>query len=90
MKKRVIIIAIAVIIVIAGVVGIVARFSHGQSRQSLNIAELLNLGEKHLTELNYEQALVQFLKVIEIEPMNERAYIGAADAYIGLGLFLLK
>ncbi len=48
-------------------------------------AELLSLGEKYLTELDYEQALVQFMKVIEIEPMNERAYLGAAEAYIALG-----
>lgn len=47
--------------------------------------KLLSLGEKYLTELKYEEALVQFLKVIEIEPMNERAYLAAAEAYIGLG-----
>ncbi|GHV34396.1 hypothetical protein FACS18949_10370 [Clostridia bacterium] len=48
-------------------------------------AELLSLGEKYLLELDYEQAIVQFLGVIEIEPMNVRAYLGAAEAYIGLG-----
>ena len=47
--------------------------------------ELLELGEKYLLELDYEQALVQFLKVIEIEPMNPRGYTGAADTYIGMG-----
>jgi hypothetical protein len=51
----------------------------------LSAAELLDLGEKYLLELNYEQALVQFLKVIEVEPMNPRGYTGAAEAYIGLG-----
>jgi|GEM_PF-3481679 len=51
----------------------------------LTASELLNLGEKFLLELNYEQAVVQFLAVIEVEPMNARAYIGAAEAYIGLG-----
>ena len=48
-------------------------------------AELLSLGERFLLEMNYEQALVQFLQVIEIEPMNARAYYGAARAHIGLG-----
>jgi tetratricopeptide (TPR) repeat protein len=48
-------------------------------------AELISLGENYLSDLDYERALVQFLKVIEIEPMNERAYLGAAEAYIGLG-----
>jgi tetratricopeptide (TPR) repeat protein len=48
-------------------------------------AELLDLGEKYLLELNYEQALVQFHNLIEVEPMNSRGYTGAAEAYVGLG-----
>jgi tetratricopeptide (TPR) repeat protein len=48
-------------------------------------AERLSIGEKYLLELNYEQAVVQFLNVIEIEPKNARAYLGAAEAYIALG-----
>jgi len=48
-------------------------------------SELLNLGERYLLDLNYEQAVAQFLAVIEIEPMNARAYIGAAEAYVALG-----
>ena len=47
--------------------------------------ELLSLGEKYLLELDYEQALVQFLKVIEIEPMNARAITGAVSSYVGRG-----
>ena len=50
----------------------------------LSAARLLDLGEKYLLDMDYEQALVQFLKVIEIEPMIPRGYTGAADAYIGL------
>jgi len=50
----------------------------------LSAAELLDLGEKYLLENDYEQALVQFLKAIEIEPGNARGYTGAAEAYIGL------
>ena len=51
----------------------------------LSVTELLDLGEKYLLEMNYEQAVVQFLKVIEIEPKNPRGYTGAAEAYVGLG-----
>ena len=47
--------------------------------------DYLALGEKFLLELDYEQALVQFLKVIEIDPMEPRGYTGAAEAYVGLG-----
>ena len=50
----------------------------------MTAAELLDLGEKYLLDMNYEQALVQFLVVIEIEPMNPRGYTGAAEAYVGL------
>ena len=53
--------------------------------QPLTAAELLDLGEKYLLEQDYAQALVQFTKLIDIEPMNPRGYTGAAEAYIGLG-----
>ena len=52
---------------------------------ALTAADLLDLGEKFLLELDYEQALVQFLKVIEIEPMNPRAIAGAVSSYVGRG-----
>jgi len=50
----------------------------------LTVADMLELGEKYLIEHEYEQALVQFLTVIEVEPMIPRGYTGAAEAYIGL------
>lgn len=46
--------------------------------------ELLELGEKYLLELDYETAIICFKELIEIEPNNVRAFIGLADAYIGL------
>ena len=59
--------------------------SCAQPTQPLTAAELLDLGKKYLLELKYEQALVQFLAVIEIEPMNPCGYTGAAEAYVRLG-----
>ncbi|MCL2089529.1 MAG: DUF5050 domain-containing protein, partial [Oscillospiraceae bacterium] len=53
--------------------------------QPLTAQDFLDLGEKYLLDLDYEQALVQFLKAIEIDPMNPRGYTGAAEAYVGLG-----
>jgi predicted nucleic acid-binding protein len=50
----------------------------------LTVTELLALGEEYLLDLDYEKALVQFLEIIEVEPMNPRGYTGAAEAYIGL------
>jgi tetratricopeptide (TPR) repeat protein len=74
------------LLVLTAVVLLLLMFvSCSKPEQPLTAAELLNLGEKYLLELNYEQALVQFLKVIEIEPMNPRGYTGAAESYVGLG-----
>lgn len=35
--------------------------------------------------MNYEQAVIEFQRVLEIEPMNVDAYLGLANTYIGLG-----
>ena len=48
------------------------------------IAEQLELGNKYLTEANYEQAIVAFNKVIEMDPKQMIAYEKLADSYIGL------
>ena len=81
-KKRIIIYIAAGLIAIALIIAAVSANSGGEADSP---AALLSLGERFLHELNYEQALVQFLRVIEIEPMSVRAYYGAARAYMGLG-----
>lgn len=65
-------------------IAILLLVSCAKQERPLTVEELLDLGEKYLLEMNYEQALVQFLAVIEIEPMNTRGYTGAAESYIGL------
>lgn len=45
----------------------------------------LDLGQRYLEEQNYEQAIVEFDKAIEINPMSVEAYLGKAAAYEGLG-----
>ena len=44
----------------------------------------LILGEKYLSDLDYEQALLQFDQAITIEPKNPRGYLGKADALLHL------
>jgi len=43
----------------------------------------LELGNKFLVVLDYEQAILAFNKVIEIDPKNTDAYMGLGDAYYG-------
>lgn len=46
------------------------------------IAEQLELGNKYLTEANYEAAIVAFNKVIELDPKQADAYIGLTQLYV--------
>ncbi len=74
---------LSIIIVIALTMTLFA--SCGETETALTATELLDLGEKYLLDLDYEQAIVYFNQVIEVEPRNSRAYMGAAEAYVGLG-----
>ena len=85
-KKTVTMVICAVVgfaVIICATILILSAFN--KSEKPLTVWEMLDLGEKYLFALEYEQALVQFLKVIDIEPMNPRGYTGAAESYIGLG-----
>ena len=75
----------ALLICIAIALTFVASCS--EAEQPLSVAELLEVAERYLLEGNYEQALVEFMRVIEIDPREPRGYTGAADALIGLGRY---
>lgn len=47
--------------------------------------EQYDLGVRYLSKGNYEEAIIAFEAAIEIEPKREEAYVGLADAYIGIG-----
>ncbi len=82
-KKNIIIIIIAAILLIGA--GITAVALVNSRSASSGVAGSLQLAERYLNEQNYEQAVIEFQKVLEIEPMNVDAYLGIADAYIGMG-----
>ena len=82
-KRNIIIIIITAILLIGSGITAVALISSYSA--SSGVSEHLQLAERYLSEQNYEQAVIEFLKVLEIEPMNVDAYLGLADAYIGLG-----
>ncbi|MBT9777449.1 hypothetical protein GPL15_13140 [Clostridium sp. MCC353] len=44
----------------------------------------MTLGAKYLTENNYEEAVIAFTAAIEIEPRLAEAYLGRAEAFLGL------
>ncbi|MBD5460148.1 MAG: tetratricopeptide repeat protein [Lachnospiraceae bacterium] len=81
-QKKVVLAAAAVILAAAAVlVGVIISRGGGTSK----LQEQLELGQKYLSEMNYEQAVVAFHQAIEIDPKSADAYFGLADAYAGLG-----
>lgn len=60
MKKRITLLIVCVLLVVTACGNSIER----------QIAEQLELGEKYLNELNYEEAIVALQKVIDLEPRN--------------------
>lgn len=79
-KTRIIIIGIAAILFV-GVIGLLAYMNS----TPVKLGKHLELGNNYLAEQDYEQAKVEFEQAIEIDPMNAEAYLGLAEAYVGLG-----
>jgi len=78
----VIISSIAVLAVVAAVIIVLTINSSGKDRK---LQEQLDLGEKYISELDYEQAIVAYEMAIEIDPMSADAYLGLAAAYMSAG-----
>lgn len=53
----------------------------GKSK-TMNFQDYLDLGQKYLAEMKYEEAIVAFSKVLELEPKALEAYEGLTNAYI--------
>lgn len=51
------------------------------SSDTISIDDQLSLGQKYLSDLDYENAILAFQKIIEVDPRNVQAYLGLAEAY---------
>lgn len=79
-KTWMIIGAVVVLLAVLGVAGYIISRGNTDREESL-----LELGQRYLDELNYEQAIVCFEEYLEIDPKCVEAYAGLAQAYVGLG-----
>lgn len=70
-----------VILVLALAAGLGIGIYHSPTRK---VNAQLDLGNRYLEDMEYEEAIVAFEAAIAIDPKKEDAYIGLADAYIGL------
>ncbi len=75
---------ISFVIILIAVISVITAIVVSSSGDKKSIKDKLALGEKYLTEMKYEEAIIAFEEVISIEPRSIDGYLGLADAYIGL------
>ena len=80
-------IGIAAAVVVAMLAVFVGIFLFGGSGREL--AKQLDLGNRYLEEMDYEQAVIAFTNAIEIDPMSVDARLGLVETYIRMGEFEL-
>ena len=81
-KKRILIpvvIGIALIILGAVVSGLIYYKTVTKPKKERDYQ--LELGEKYLSELDYDNAILAYENAIQIDPKNEKAYLALADIY---------
>ena len=78
-SKKILILIIVALVVVGGFITTVSITSRKNKERSAR----LTLGEKYLTELDYDKAIATFKGIIEVEPKNKEAYFGLARAYEG-------
>lgn len=81
-KEKIIIVCVAVVALIAI---IVIAMNVNANKSNNELQKLLDLGNKYLAEMDYEQAIVAFQNAIDIDPKCEDAYDALIDIYIELG-----
>ncbi|MGN1120277.1 MAG: tetratricopeptide repeat protein, partial [Oscillospiraceae bacterium] len=79
-KRNIIIIAAAAVILAGGAAAVVLTNNAKSTSESV-----LALAQRYLSEQKYEQAVIEYQKILDIDPMNREAYLGLAQAYLGMG-----
>ncbi len=74
----------AVITIIALIIAGVAVMTVGGAPQKIKINRMMKTAQRYLEEMNYEQAVLAFDAVIEIEPKHLPAYMGKANTYVAM------
>ena len=68
------------LVLIAGIVAFLFFFVFGAAGKA-KVKKQLDLGEKYLTELDYDKAILAYKEAIAIDPKNVEGYMGLAEAY---------
>ncbi len=81
--KIITLICVLALVVIGAGIGIFFALQGGGSSLT-PLQEALQLGEKYLNELDYENAVMAFTEATEIDPKSTEAYMGLAQSYTGV------
>ncbi|MBR0092378.1 MAG: tetratricopeptide repeat protein [Lachnospiraceae bacterium] len=84
-KSRTKTIILAVAIVLAIVIAVTVSILVIGNSPSRRLSEQLDLGNRYLSELDYEQAVAAYEAALEIDPKSSDAHLGLIRAYIALG-----
>lgn len=77
--------SVLVIITVGVILALVLAHGNGNGVAVPDTVSFMTNAEKYLLEMNYEQAIIEFNKVLEVDPMNVSAYLGKAKALIATG-----
>lgn len=80
-KAVAIIISVALLCISAIIIAVLLLNSNPETKLDVYLTN----AAKYLVEMNYEQAIIEFDKILEIDPMNVEAYLGKARAYYAMG-----
>lgn len=83
MGKKILFFIISILVILLAVVNIFLYMRVTNPAQQ--VQKQLDLGQQYLLDLEYDEAVAAFEIVIELEPKNVTAYMGMAEAYIGMG-----
>ena len=80
---KILIIAViaAVLLIGAELITIAVINTNSPERQ---VERGMTLADKYMVQQNYGKATMEYIKVINVNPMNENAYLGLANAYLGI------
>ena len=81
-KNNVFLFVVALVVILI-IIGMVIAIMLNSPRNKYN--KLIDLGQKYLSEMDYDKAIAAFSSAIEIDPMSDNAYIGLAEAHVGKG-----
>ncbi len=83
-SKANIIIIVAAALLALGAGGSIIAFGTS-NKAATHISRYMDVAERYLSDLNYEQAVIEFQNILEIEPMSVDAYMSLSKAYGYIG-----